>query len=308
MEKNSIVTTILTVTIAIICVATILVPTLSDATKTEETFTNEGLFNYGIFEPTDTYTLEYDATDGSIEVGGVAVTPITGISTTSYGSVSVISSDNVLLRYGSNQSGYYLQIIGIDSNNATVLAGGLTVTATISNSALSVTYAGSDNVSTTKTFTFTEMYAIVPTEDEAILKASTSEVYIKGDSPLYASGLTTVTAWNNMFHFEGTYDDGITITSPSLPGATYDNIKWNIEPVSGYIDLYKLTSVEFDIINNGTTVHATYSYFAVPTEVTAELSQHMTDAQNNIIMVIPVLMICAILITAVGMLYFRNKD
>lgn len=299
MEGNKLLTLLVTVTVGIIFTGALLAPVIEDVSATEKTFVNEGLFNYGIFEPNDTYTLEFDSSDGSIEVNGTVVTPIPGISLTQYASYSVLSADNVILRYGSNNTGYYLQILGSDSGGNTVAAGGVTVSATISDDTISVTYVNSQDVSTTKTFNFTEMYAIVPTEDEAVLKASSSQVYIKGDSPLYAGGVTTVTAWSNVIHFEGNYDDGIVITSPSLPDATYSNIVWNIEEVEGYVDLYKLTSIEFDITNNDTTVHATYSYFAVPTEVTAEISQHLDAGEIAILAAIPLMAIAALVLLVV---------
>lgn len=305
METNKLIAGIVAAAIAIIVLAGVLMPALSNATTTEDTFTNEGVFYYGIFEPTDTYTLTWDVSTGTIVVNDVTVTPIDGIQIGKNASYSIISSDDVLLRFGSTSTYYYMQVVGKDSNSANVSTGGTTGSATITGGQLSVTAVGDST--TTKTFDFTELYAIVPTEDQAILKASSSAVYIKGDSPIYASGLTNITNWNNMFHFEGTYDDGITISSPNMPDATYDNITWNIQPVEGYIDLYKLTSIEFDITNNGTTVHATYSYFGVPSEVTAERSVHLTDAMNVILNVIPLLIIVAVLLGVVAVFILRRE-
>ena len=247
--------------------------------------------------------MTYDNSTGTITVNNEVVTPITGVDATHYGSYSVISSDDFLFRYGSNNSGYYMQVIGVDYNGSTVLSGG-SFTATISGGYLVATFAG-DNP-TIKTLSFTEFYGIVPSEDAAVMKASASAVYIKGDSELYASGLTTISAWQNAFHFEGTYDDGITISSPNVPGATYDNIKWNIEAVDGYVDLYKLTSIEFDITASDTTVHATYSYFAVPSEVTAELSEHLDAGSIAVLAALPVLMIAALVIFAVRIIAVRD--
>lgn len=303
MEKKDLIIGVVGLTVCVIVAATVLMPILNDATTTHETFTNKGVFYYGIFTPDDEYTLEYD--DGTITVNDTVVTPIQGVDLTHYGSYSVISTDNMLFRFGSNNNGYYVQIVGNDKGGNNVLLGASTATVTISSGDLVVT-TGGDNPQT-KTFTFTEMYAIVPNVDDAILKASTGQVYIKGDSQLYASGLTTVSAWNNMFHFEGTYDDGITISSPNLPGCTFDNIVWNIEPVSGYVDLYKLTSIEFDIINNDTTVHATYSYFGVPSEVTAEKSQHLDSGSIAIINAIPIIIIVAMIAMAVGFFLIRRE-
>lgn len=281
------------------------VPIINETTTATKTFENEGVFNYGKFTPTDTYELTYDAVSGELTANGEVVTPIPGVSLTNYGNYSVIASDNVLLRYGANQNGYYIQLVGNDSGGNNVLIGGVSCTATITGGKLSVSLVSSEDVTTTKTFDFTELYAIVSDDDIAIMKVSNESVYITGDSEIYGSGLTTVSAWNNMFHIEGTYDDGITITSPNLTSATFDNITWTIEPVSGFVDLYKLTKIEFDITSDDTTVHATYSYFGVPSEVTAEKSIHPDSALTVIINLLPLIAGIGLLMGAV--VYFLRR-
>ena len=290
--------------IGIVLVTSAVVPLASNYSDAK-TFKNEGVFNYGIFKPTDTYTFTYAASTGELTINGESVT-VPGVDLTHFNSYSVLASDDWLFRYGANNSGYYLQVVGKDSGGNTLLSGGVTCTATIDEGVLKVQLTGSDNTVTNKTLGFTEFYSIVPDEDVAVMKISNQAVYIKGDSPLYGSGLTTVSAWNNAFHFEGTYDDGITISSPNLSAATFDNITWNIEPVDGYIDLYKLTSIEFDITNNDTTVHATYSYFGVPSEVTADPDN--PAAYKNLVKVVPLMAFIMLVVAAAGMVYFKNKD
>ena len=295
---NKLIQVVIAITVGIVVLGSLLVPVITEASSTEKTFTNDGVFYYGIFEPTDTYELTVDGTTGAITVNDVAIDPI--VSASNQGSYSLIASDNVLVRYGNNGS-YFVQVVGIDHNNNTVSVGG-NQTVTITDGQIYII-----STDTTRAFNFTEFYGIVPSEDEAVMKQSAQAVYVKGDSEIYGSGLTTVTSWSNMFHIEGTYDDGITISSPLLTTATYDNIKWNIEPVSGYKDLYKLASVEFDITYNDTTVHATYSYFGVPSEVTAEKSQHLDTTEIGLLAVIPVLMIVAFLVFAVR-IFAGNRD
>lgn len=300
---NKIIGLVITALVSVIVLAAVLIPVINDATTTEDKFTNEGVFYMGKFTPDDEYTLTFTGTGGVLTVNGEQV-PTVNASSRFY---SVISSDNFSARYGYSSNIYFLQLVGKDTSNNTFADGGVATTITISDGNLSISSTKSDNTTISKTVAFTEMYAIVPSEDDAIMKQASSDVYIKGDSEIYATGLTQVTAWSNMFHFEGTYDDGITISSPNLPDATYDNIKWNIEPVDGYIDLYKLTSIEFDITNNGTTVHATYSYFGVPSEVTAERSQHLSPAEIEILDILPVFIIIAVLIAAVAVVAFRRE-
>ena len=299
---ESLIPKIVGIVVAVIVTSVVLIPITEEVTATTETFENKGVFNYGLFTPDDDYTLTFDATTGELTVNDVVVP---GFDTLNK-AYSIIATDDYLARYGSTSGGYYLQNIGYEGANLFVDSG-VTATITISEGDLSVTWVKADNTTVTKTVTFTEMYAIVPTTDTAVMKVSSEEVYIKGDSELYASGLTTITLWANIFHFEGTYDDGITISSPTFPTATYDNITWNIEPVSGYVDLYKLTSIEFDITYNGEVTHAVYSYFGVPSTVTAEKAIHADAMTNTIISLIPIFVVLAILMGIVGLMYFNRN-
>ena len=293
------------VAVGVLILAAALFPVIDQATTTEHTFTNEGYYDYGIFEPTDTYTLTVDVSTGAVTVGDAAVT----IPSAVYGpGCSLISSEDFLLRYGQNPSGYFLQAVGIDYNGSTVAQGFAgTVICTINNGNLIMSYDSSGTPSS-KTFSFDEMYAIVADTDEAVLKKMAESVYIKGDSPIYASGLTSVAGGLKMLHFEGNYTDGITISSPNLPDATYSNIEWNIEPVSGYVDLYKLTSIEFDVTNSGTTVHAVYSYFGVPEKVTAELAVHPSQDEIELLETIPILITVGLIMGIVGVIAARRFE
>ena len=311
METNKLIAGIVAAAIAIIVLAGVLMPALSNATTTEDKFTNTGVFNYAVLDATDTYTFVFDhnVQDGTVTVNGDTVNVPVLVSGTAY-SFSVIYDDDWLIRmsYSVNQGGYYCQIVGEDSGGNFVRYGG-SIDATIENNlfkaAIDADFDGTADY--TKTFNINTMYAIVADPDDAVLKVSNQSVYIKGDTELSMSGLTPISNWYDMLHIEGTYDDGVTITSPSVPTATFSNIEWNIEPVTDHIDLYKLTSIEFDVTYSGTTVHATYSYFGVPSEVTAERSVHFSDAMNVILNVIPLLIIVAVLLAVVAVFILRRE-
>lgn len=304
MEPKNMLEMVVGIAVGVLVLSAALFPVIDSATTTERTFTNSGPFNYGIITPDDTYTLEFSKTGDPITVNGEVVPAFDAMNK----AYSIIACDNFVARYGVDASGPFMQCIGVDQNNVNFADGGDTATITVSEGKLLMNWTKSDNTTTTKTVLFDEMYAIMPTTDEAILKVSTEEVYITGDSELYASGVTSVSVWFNVFHFEGTYNDGITISSPNLPTATYSNITWNIEPVEGYVDLYKLTSIEFDITYNDTVKHATYSYFGVPSSVTAELAVHASDDEIEILETIPILIIVGLIMGIVGMIASRRFE
>lgn len=298
---------IITLMLCVVLIGSTLAPVVSEAITTEETLVNDGLFNYGIFETSDSYVLSADIDNPDIiTVNGEDMDNPLGTTAASY---SLISSENFLVRMLYNSSAaspYQLTVVGLQSSNATIRMYMANLTATASEGTLTVSGTNTGGTEQTATFTYDEIYGIVPDGNDAVMKVPTAGAYIKGDSQLYASGLTTVSQWSDMIHFEGTYDDGITISSPNMSGATFDNIVWNIEPVSEYLDLYALTSIEFDVTYGDTTVHATYSYIAVPAEVTAELSQHLSSTEIALISVLPLIVIVAMVCAAAMMI--RSKD
>lgn len=303
MEKMNALTLIITLVVGVILTGALLGPVIGEATATEKTFTNPGVFNYGSFSEDGAYTMEYTKGDSSFTIN----TEETELALNVNSSVSVVASDNVLVRYGHDNSGYFCQIVGMREVGTEYYTTPDSFTVTLDDNLINIAFTTEGSTNTLK-FEYTDMYALVPSESEAVLKVATDAVYIKGDSPLYASGLTNIASWHNIIHFEGNYTDGITITCPNLDNVTFDNITWNIEAVDGYIDLYKLTSVEFDAHYDGNTVHATYSYFAVPSEVTAELSNHLTPGQISLMSAIPVMVIMALLMVAIGAIALRRND
>lgn len=284
-------------------------PLVSDYSDAK-TFKNEGIFNYAILESTDSYSFEFDhnVQDGTIKVNDETMT-VPRIGPSYANSFSVVYDEDWLFRmsYSVNQGGYYAQVVGVDtSDNAFRYSG--SISASISEGVFTVEidtdYDGTVNY--TKTLAIKNMYAIVPDPEDAILKVSTESVYIKGDTELSMSGLTAIPNWYDMIHIEGSYDDGVTISSPNVATATFSNTTWNIEPVDGYIDLYKLTSIEFDITNNDSTVHATYSYFGVPSEVTADPDN--PAVYKNLVSVLPLFALILLVAGAATLVYFKNKD
>ena len=134
------------------------------------------------------------------------------------------------------------------------------------------------------------------------------------DSPLFASGQTSINASDNTsvstaIIMDGTIEDGVTFTAiKGATTATFDDIVINAVAESGYKDLYKLSNVTATATYDGTDTSMTYSYFVVPSEVTAERSAHVDGPTGDILAVIPVMMVLAILIGAVTLFIKTRRD
>ena len=108
-------------------------------------------------------------------------------------------------------------------------------------------------------------------------------------------------------------EDGITPViwrPPTDTTSTITDVVVNAPADQDHIDLYKLTKVDmtFHYVNGDDSVTdtvLTYSYFLVPSEVTAERSVHFTDAGSSLLMVIPIMIIVAVILGILAMIYTR---
>lgn len=305
--NNKLISIVLTLVVGIILAGSVLVPVLDDATATEKTFDNRdgALFQLEKFDETTEYSFEWvytDPTHATVNNETVTLSRATVICAT----------DSFLIRYGQDTSnGYYMQSVGdglgvvygteTRKTTLTISASSGTLTATVANE-------GSDPI--IRTASITEGYGIVA-NGGYVMKASNQTAYMLADSPIVAMGLTLLDGvWSNMFQIVGNVE-GVEVTQINPTPATYtiSNVEVNAESSASYIDLYELQSITFDatLVSDNTTVHAcTYDYFIVPAEVTAELSEHLTPGQIALMGAIPVLVIVALLVVAVGVVARRN--
>lgn len=305
MESKNMVGGIVSLAVVVICVAAIMMPVLNEATTTEKTFTNEGAF-YVEADPSDTYTIEYDKAtkQGVIYINDTAL----DLSfTTGY---TIMALDKSMLRLQSSDS--TLQYKG----NGAYITGIVNADLTISNGTVSGTYQttpGSD-LDWPET-TYTDVYIASPSEQELVMTEYNATSKVLGDSEIFALGQTMVNSVWYLFKITGTVEDGVTVacldrtTGEEVEGAVISNLSINKTAVDGYLDLYDLTSITFTVtLADTSTANCTYSAYIIPAEVTAERSQHLSDAENMILNAIPALVIVALVIGALGVFVTSRRD
>lgn len=304
--NNKLISIVLTLVVGIILAGSVLVPVLDDATATEKTFDNRdgALFQLEKFDETTEYSLEWVYTDPThVTVNNETVT----LSRATI----ICATDSFLIRYGQDApNGYYMQSVGGSLALYGTETRKTTLTISVSSGTLTATVANEGSAPIIKTVSITEGYGIVA-NGGYVMKASNQTAYMLADSPIVAMGLTSLDGvWSNMFQIVGNVE-GVEVTQINPTPATYtiSNVEVNAESSASYIDLYELQSITFDatLVSDNTTVHAcTYDYFIVPAEVTAELSEHLTPGQIALMGAIPVLVIVALLVVAVGVVARRN--
>lgn len=285
-------------TVGVLMVSGFLWPIVSDATATEKTFVNNGGF-YPMKEisATDegTYTLEWEKTNTT----KLTINGITFDAYGSYGSAitTIACGDDWIIRYSSadNQYGYCQTYNGVQWAGD---GSSKSLTATAANGTLTVNVVSGIDTTITRTYTYDTMYAIDTDVSDDIMKKSTETPYVKGDSTLYAMGITS--GITGLVKVEGNIDDGVTVDVIGQSDEVVSNIVIDKTAVGGYNDLYTIEKITFDVEISGTTTNCVYSYFIVPYEVTAEKTQHLDTTQIAMIGVIGTLGAIVLIAAAAG--------
>lgn len=277
---------------AIVMIGTILVPNIEDFTQTEETVTNEGV--YYIVNDDESHTLSYDGSTYSID----------GTALTSPGNeYTLLATDTELFR----TSYQGLQLRG--ELAATVTSCDIT----ISDGTITGTYVV-DDTETEISLTYEE-YVLATSESESlIMKSYSSTAYILADSELMGRGLTKIytasdySSGNYLYlQLDGSISDGVSVTIAD--GYTVDNVEVNYSATEGFVDLYTFESITFEVTHTAseTVTEVTYTAIIVPSEVTAETSDHLPDSLIYMLNIIPLFVILAVL-CAVTYAVMRNRD
>lgn len=308
--NTKLITIALTLVVGIILAGSVLMPVLNSATEKERTFTNQGYFTYDAVNENTDLTIDFDpATPGVITIGEKTVT-----MPEENGNWTICGSENFTVRYVKTASSTNLQCYG--SNG--YIAGDPSATTTVLHVDVDATEMTFErNTSTTKTYSMGTHGFVINTDGNGalMLKYANEKAYVLGDSEVYLCGTTFVTGsgtndFVGVFGY-GSLDDGLTMNAFYGTGGGQNTISFGdvtatYEAVNGFNDLYQVDKFEFPLTQNSATVTATYSYFVVPTEVTAERTAHLTDGQIALMGAIPVLVIVALLVVAVGVVARRN--
>lgn len=284
-----------------IIVLSAFVPIISETTTATNTFDNsaDGYYTMALNADDDTtYTIEYSLdTPGILTINGET---FDAFATYGQAITSVAMADDWVLRFDSQNSQYgYLQYY-----DGTLWRGSNSTKSfemTASNGTATINTVESNDATTTLTKTYTSMFVIYPDSDYT-MKKPTQNAYVLGDSLIFAEGITSGTASGNVptgaqvIKITGNITDGVTITTSDTDWII-SNIEIHKTDVAGYIDLYQIEKITFDLTKDDAVYHATYSFFVVPSEITAEKSIHPDTALATVIDMLP-------LIAGVGLLMF----
>lgn len=286
-------------TVGVLMVSGFLWPVVSDATSTETKFVNEGYLRYTSIESdsAEEITVFWDHTDPKNIVVGENTLNLSTMNNWT----SIVFGDDWAIRYvtSADAVGTTIQYIG-PTNSAYMGASDTdTVDLTITLSAGTMSIS---NGTTTQTAAYTTAYYPDPNGTMTMKRSNESVYMLKDSSIIEANGTTNVAGVGVGVHFKGTIEDGYDFTLYRNTNSTeVSNVVSNYEAVSGYENLVSLASITFDMTPAGeNATQATYSYFLVPYEVTAEKSWHLDTMQIAMIGVIGTLGAIVLIAAAAG--------
>lgn len=302
MDPKRIVALVVGASVMVLIFSAILVPIINDATETEHTFVNDGYMRYTSIESTaeNEITIEWDHSAADILTIGEETIDLTVFDR----ETSILFGDNWSLRLlasgdfqyiGNSNSDYiFVSKSGTDDLNITLDAGDVTLV----------------SGTTTKTNTYTTAY-YPDNEGTMIMKKANESAYLLKDSSIIsANGITNVPGGSVGIRFTGTINDGFDFTYyRNAGGWSENNVVAHYEEITKYTDLVKLSNITFDLVpESGTEVGATYSYFLIPYEVTANVAVTPDDGTRALLSAIPIIVMIGVVLAVVGVAIVGRND
>ncbi len=304
MEKMNALTLIITLVVGVILTGALLGPVISDATKTEETFKNEGYYTM-TYSEADALTFSWDCTAPNVATINGNEVPL--ITPPQYTPVNVVCGDDWFLRWTGDTMQFYSVAGGNNPALSASVASETSLTLVASSGSATIQNTAATPVSQTVDYTF--MYVVDP-NGSLVMKDSAKSVYLLGDSEIYAIGRTSTTGLLLKIKITGNINDGFNAEVLGTPSSTVTlgDVEATMQKMDEYVNLYSLQDLKIPVGYDDSEYTATYSYFIAPASVTAELSNHLTPGQISLMGAIPVMVIVALLMAAVGAIALRRAD
>ena len=306
MEKMNALTLIITLVVGVILTGALLGPVVNDAVATSDTYTNKGLF----YVDEDTESLHYTYENKILKLNDEVITFPTNMAE----GTTVLYADNLIVRAYDND----MRFRGLYDYNAT------SFDITIADGVLSGNVYTTTNHSVS--MTISDHFYGVTNKDTGVVMAPVSDApYLKTSTVMSTAPLIHPTEIGNsntymILYMEGSIDEGLEFTlldihyGTVLTEFTVTDYVIDYTPVEEHVGLYKLNSITVTLSTvpgegeTALTTDRTISYVALDETQTAERANHLTPGQISLVGAIPVMVIVALLMAAVGAIAYRRAD
>lgn len=279
-------------------------PIFAETTNATDTFKNKGYYDMTYTE-TDNITLFWDHTKpAEVTVNNEVIpllAPTVGMART------IICGDDWIVRYSITNQG----VLGVEYNSA---SGDLSANAQGNKDLTVVASEGTATITAgtgTRSATYTYLYCVAK-DGPFVMKDSTEKAYLNKDSIIYGMGVSFNVAGATSIYIKttGSINDGLTSTPFIVRGTdqtiTVTDVTPTYNAVNNYIDLYTIDNFVITLTDGTNTGTATYTYFIVPSEVTAEKAVHPDGALSALLNLLPLLAIAGLVIGAVTWFMLRK--
>lgn len=291
---NKVISIILAAVVGIIVIGGVLSPIVSNVTATSDTYVNDGYFELKKYTSEDTLTATWNYSNPTeLIVNGESVTiPSIDPGRSEY---SIILSASGAAR------------IQATMQSVTFYGAGTYVTANATNPTLTCTYEGgtltATNGVTTKPLSNVPEVVCIANNGNYVMKKATDSVYVKGDSEIFANGITYFGSQVLQFSIWGTFDN-LEYTEVSGNYSVSDFTKVYTES-RNHVGLYDLEKFTFIGSYNDTSKTITYDTFVVSKEVTVDRTEPLNRSAANLINILPLFAIIAVLMAVAT--FLRNR-
>lgn len=302
--NNKLIPIVLALVVGTILAGSVMMPVLNDAVATSDTYTNKGLF----YVDENTESLHYTYENKVLKLNDEVITFPGDMSE----GTTVIYTDNLIVRAYTND----MRFRGLYDYNAS------SFDITIADGVLSGNVYTSTNHSIS--MTISDHFYGVTNKDTGVVMAPVSDApYLKTSTVMSTAPLIHPTEIGNsntymILYMKGSIDEGLEFTlldihyGTVLTDFTVSDYVIDYTPVEGHVGLYKLNSITITLSTvpdegeTALTTDRTISNVALDETQTAERTNHLTPGQIALVSAIPVMVIIALLMVAVGVVARRN--
>ena len=297
MESKNLLTLAIMLTVGVILAGSLLAPVVSDATKTTDTYENERAFYVTNALP---YSMTY--TDGVCSINGVEYNPAL---TSEY---SIAFSDKFAVR---NYNGAMNRPVTLADISGVSVSNGYLVSLTVDEDLKATIVRDISGTLNTSEFELEYFWGMTPEKTDYVMTKGSTAIYANTTDEIFTIGRSQITAWSNTFEVTGTIESGASVIVIRPPtGITVSDIELNSTQVDNH-DGYKIENITFvaTVDADSTTHDVTYDRMVAPASVTMNIVKPTFDSgERAIINAIPILIIVALVMTAVGALYLKRDD
>ena len=278
-------------------------PVMGEVTSATDTLTNDGYMRYTSIDAdsADTIVISWDHTKPSkMTINDVEVDIVCPSNST----ISLAFADNFCFRY--NTVGPAVDCYGAVGNTVSAsVSDALDITLTLSSG--TATVVNTDTTPATYSYTYTTAY--YPDSNGAyIMKDKDKTAFVHPDTTIIVANGMTIVGSRIGVYFDGTIDNGYTFNYFNTgTTVTESNVNSDYSEVSAYVNLVALSKITMHITKGVDEVDATYSYFLVPYEITAEKAIHPDGPTTAILNMLPIIVGAGLLLGAIAFMIVTRK-